>query len=81
MITLLVHIANSEPVKVDVEELPTPKDIMIIGRNPRDRKDREVEWLDEGVTTVMLPWSRINLIQVMPDPSSEAEFPQLWRND
>jgi hypothetical protein len=81
MITLLVHIANSEPVKVDVEEMPTPTDIMIVGRNPRDRKDREVEWLDEGVTTVMLPWSRINLIQVMPDPTSEAEFPQLWRND
>lgn len=56
MITLLLHISNSEPVKVDVEELPNPTDLMVIGRNPRDRKDREVEWLDEGVTTVMFPW-------------------------
>ena len=53
MITLLVHISNSEPVKIDVEDLPSPTDIMILGRNPRDRKDREVEWLDEGVTTVI----------------------------
>jgi hypothetical protein len=81
MITLLVHISNSEPVKIDVEELPKPSDIMIVGRNPRDRKDREVEWLDEGVTTVMLPWSRINMIQVMPDPNAQDDFPQLWRND
>lgn len=81
MITLLLHMANAEPIKVDVEDLPHPSDIMIVGRNPRDRKDREVEWLDEGVTTVMLPWSRINLIQVMPDPSAKSEFPQLWRND
>jgi hypothetical protein len=81
MITLLLHIANAEPIKVDVDELPLPSDIMIVGRNPRDRKDREVDWLDEGVTTVMLPWSRINLIQVMPDPNAQADFPTPWRND
>lgn len=81
MITLLVHISNSEPVKIDVEELPSPTDIMIIGRNPRDRKDREVEWLDEGVTSVILPWSRINFIQIMPSGDAQDEFPQLWRND
>jgi hypothetical protein len=66
---------------VDVEDLPQPSDIMIVGKNPRDRKDKEVEWLDEGVTTVMFPWSRINLIQVMPSTEDQAEFPQLWRND
>ncbi|MCB9454907.1 MAG: hypothetical protein H6671_02845 [Anaerolineaceae bacterium] len=81
MITLLIHIANSEPIKLDVEELPQPGDVMIVGRNPRDRKDREAEWLDEGVTTVMFPWSRINLIQVLPDPDEQQEFPQLWRTD
>jgi hypothetical protein len=81
MITLLLHIANSEPVKLDVEDLPHPSDLMILGRNPRDRKDREVEWLDEGVTTVMIPWSRINLIQVMPDPNAQSDVVMPWRND
>ncbi len=81
MKTLLLHIANAEPVKIDVDEMPNPTDIMIVGRNPRDRKDKEVEWLDEGVTTVMFPWSRINFIQVMPDRDAHEEFPQLWRND
>ncbi len=81
MITLLLHIANSEPVKIDVEELPDPSSIMILGKNPRDRKDKEVEWLDEGVTTVIFPWSRISLIQILPDPDAQADFPQLWRND
>jgi hypothetical protein len=81
MITLLLHISNAEPVKVDVEDLPEPTDIMIVGRNPRDRKDKEVEWLDEGVNTVIFPWSRISLIQVMPDPDAQSEFPQLWRNE
>lgn len=81
MITLLLHISNAEPVKIDVEDLPHPSDLMIMGRNPRDRKDKEVEWLDEGVTTVIFPWARISLIQVMPNPDAQSEFPQLWRND
>ena len=81
MITLLLHISNAEPVKIDVEDLPHPSDVMVMGRNPRDRKDKEVEWLDEGVTTVMFPWTRISLIQVMPNQDAQSEFPQLWRND
>lgn len=81
MITLLLHISNQEPVKVDVEEMPQTTDVMIVGRNPRDRKDKEVNWLDEGVTTVMVPWSRINMIQVLPSSETEAEFPLPFRND
>ncbi|MBZ0308926.1 MAG: hypothetical protein K8I82_22860 [Anaerolineae bacterium] len=81
MITLLIHVANSEPIKLDVEDMPDPSAIMIIGKNPRDRKDREVDWLDEGVTTVMFPWSRISLIQVIPSKDEQQDFPQLWRND
>jgi hypothetical protein len=81
MITLLVHIANAEPVKLDVEELPNPLDIVIIGSNPRDRKDREVSWIEEGVTTVIYPWSRINYIEVLPDTEAQEEFPLPFRND
>ena len=81
MITLLLHITNQEPVKIDVEEMPHPSDVMILGKNPRDRKDKEVNWLDEGVTTVKVPWSRINMIQVLPSANAEAEFPMPFRND
>jgi len=81
MITLLLHIANQEPVKVDVDDMPQPTDVMIIGKNPRDRKDKEVNWIDEGVTTVMFPWSRINLVQVLPSAEAEEEFPMPFRNE
>jgi hypothetical protein len=29
MITLLLHIANSQPIKVDVDEMPDPRDAVI----------------------------------------------------
>ncbi|MAS34236.1 MAG: hypothetical protein CL610_09520 [Anaerolineaceae bacterium] len=81
MITLQIHIANSEPIKVDVEEMPSMSDIAIIGANPRDRQERELSWVDDGVNTIVIPWSRINFIQVLPDQEAIDEFPLPFRND
>jgi hypothetical protein len=71
MISILVHISNSEPVKIDVEQIPSPTDTCVIGKNPRERSDKEVTWVDEGVTTVIFPWWRINYIQVLPTGEEE----------
>jgi hypothetical protein len=81
MITLQIHIANAEPIKVDVEEMPQMSDIAIMGSNPRDRQERELNWVDDGVSTIIIPWSRINFIQVLPDQEAEEEFPLPFRND
>jgi len=80
MYSILVHIANQEPIKLDVEELPKPSDNCIIGKNPRDRSDRELSQIDEGVTTVIYPWHRISYIQVLPSGEDNIEFPLLYRD-
>jgi hypothetical protein len=79
MYSILVHVANSEPVKLDVEELPKVTDTCIIGRNPRERSDREFTWIDEGVTTVIFPWWRVNYVQVLPSGEDEPEYPLPFR--
>jgi hypothetical protein len=80
MISLLVHLANSEPIKLDVEEMPRPNDQVLIGRNPRDHVDRELHWVEESVRMIILPWWRINYIQVLPSEEEKEEFPMLFRN-
>lgn len=80
MITLLLHVSNSEPIKVDVEEMPKPTDNAIVGKNPRERTDKELDILDEGVTTIIFPWWRINYIQVLPSQEEELEFPLQFRD-
>lgn len=80
MVSLLVHLANSEPIKVDVDEMPKPTDSVLIARNPRDQADREVHWVDESVRMIILPWWRINYIQVLPSQEEQEEFPMLFRN-
>ncbi len=81
MHTILIHMANSDPIKVDVDEMPGPQDIIIIGKNPRERSDKELTIYDEGVTTVIYPIHRINFIQVLPRADEEIEFPMPFRND
>ena len=81
MITLQVHIANAEPIKLDVEEMPQMSDVAVMGSNPRDRQDRELNWVDDGVSTIIVPWSRINFIQILPDQEAQEEFPLPFRND
>ena len=78
MYTIIVHVANSAPVKLEVEELPDPRDTSIIGRNPRERNDKEFEWVDEGVTTVIFPWWRINYVQILPSEDEILDFPLPW---
>lgn len=80
MVSLLVHLANSEPIKLDVDEMPKPTDQILIGRNPRDNVDREVHWIEENVRMIILPWWRINYIQVLPAEDDQEEFPLLFRN-
>lgn len=81
MITLLVHINNAEPVKIDVEDMPKPTDNAIIGKNPRERTDKDVAWIEEGVTTVMFPWWRVTFVEVLPSAEDEVEFPLPFRNE
>ncbi|MBE0690564.1 MAG: hypothetical protein IH587_10640 [Anaerolineae bacterium] len=81
MITLLLHISGAEAVKVDVEELPSPSDQFVVGKNPRDKADREVAWLEEGVTTVIFPLWRITFIEVLPSADEGDNFPLPFRND
>ncbi|MDZ4764947.1 MAG: hypothetical protein SGI73_10375 [Chloroflexota bacterium] len=81
MITILMHIANAEAVKLDLEEMPSVTDIAVVGKNPRDRADREVSWLEEGVTTIVFPWWRITFLEILPSEAEEEEFPLPFRND
>jgi hypothetical protein len=81
MLTLMVHIAQAEAVKVEVDEFPALTDTILIGRNPRDKVDRELQWVDEGVRTIIIPWWRINYIQVLPTAEEQEDFPLLYRND
>ncbi len=69
--TVLVHVAGEEAVLGEVEELPSPQDIIITVSNPRRRDEKDLPYLHETVTTVIWPMSRINFIEVLPTREDE----------
>jgi len=71
-ITILIHIANEDPVVGEIEVMPDPMDTLIIVKNPRRRDGKDIHYLGEGVTTVVWPISRIVYIEIM---TSEEEEP------
>lgn len=81
MYTLLIHVNNGDPVKVDVDDLPDVSDNVVIGKNPRAKGDKELTMLEEGVSLIYFPWWRITFIEVLPSAADEAEFPLPFRND
>ena len=68
---LIVHISNEEPVLCDVDEMPDPSDQFVIVQNPRRRDGKDIHYLDDDVTTMLIPWHRINFIQVLPSAETE----------
>ncbi|MGF1503611.1 MAG: hypothetical protein GYB64_03465 [Chloroflexi bacterium] len=66
-----VHIQNDDPVVLDVDELPKPGDQFVLGMNPQRRDGKEVNYIMREVNQIIIPWWRINFIQVLPSDQEE----------
>lgn len=70
-ITAIVHIANEEPVVCELEDMPGPQDQTVTLNNPRQRDGNELRYLEENVSRIVVPWHRINYIEVLPSADVE----------
>lgn len=70
-LTILVHVADEEAILCEVDEMPDVRDQAIIVHQPRRRDGRELHYLEPDVSLVVLPWHRINFVEVLP--SAELE--------
>ncbi|MEW5987278.1 MAG: hypothetical protein AB1791_11630 [Chloroflexota bacterium] len=70
-ISLIVHIANEDPVVCEVDEMPKPTDQVLLISNPRRLDGKDLSYLAEDVTTIILPWHRIHYVEILP--SAELE--------
>lgn len=73
-ITIIVHISNEEALLGEIEKLPEPTDQIVMIQNPRRRDGKDLHYIEDEVSSVILPWHRINFIEVLP---SEAELEEI----
>ena len=79
MQTILVHISNEEPILAEIEELPTPADQAIFCINPRRRDGKDLHYVLPEVQTIIIPWWRINFVEIMPS-GEEEEIVAFYRD-
>ncbi len=66
-----IHIANEEPIRGEIEQLPASTDTLIVVQNPRMRDGKDLRNLEQNVIQMILPVARLNFIQVLPTGEEE----------
>jgi hypothetical protein len=70
-ITLIVHVANEEPFMAEIEELPQAVQTSLTLSNPRKLDGRDLHYLSDDVTIMIVPWHRVNFLEVVPSRDAE----------
>lgn len=69
--SVILHIQGEEAVLAEMEELPSPGDLLIRVSHPRRIDGKDLPYIAENVTTVYWPIFRINFIEVLPTREEE----------
>ena len=69
--TVQIHVPNEEPIIAEVDQLPERTDTLIVAMNPRMRDGKDLRYLANNVTMLIMPVTRISFIQVLPSADEE----------
>ncbi len=70
-ISIVLHIQNEEAVIGEVDELPSPTDLLLTVTNPRRVDGKDLHYLTENVVTVIWPIHRLNFIEILPNKEED----------
>jgi len=71
MPTILIHIANEDPILGEVDQLPGVTDTTLLVKNPRRRDGKDLPNLLSNVTQVIWPIIRVTFIEIVPGEGEE----------
>lgn len=66
MPSVIIHIANEDPVMGEIDSLPSANDTIIAVKNPRRKDGKDVNYLEPNVNLVLWPLHRVQFIEMMP---------------
>ena len=79
--TVILHITGEEAVVAEVEKLPESNDMFVLANNPRRRDGKDLHYLEDEVTSMIIPWHRINFIEIMPTSEELEEVITIVREE
>jgi len=79
--TVILHISNEEAIIAEVEKLPETNDMMVVVTNPRRKDGKDLHYLEDEVTSMIIPWHRINFIEILPTAEELEEVITIVREE
>jgi hypothetical protein len=71
-ISVILHIANEEPIAGEIEVMPEAGDTVLIVQNPRRRDGKDLPYITSSeVTSIIWPWEKINFLEILPSEEEE----------
>jgi hypothetical protein len=64
VIRAIVHLANDQPLAVDIDEMPTAADISIVCRNVRTLDGKKPVFIDHTSSTFVFPYASIRFVEI-----------------
>jgi hypothetical protein len=71
MPTVYVHVANEDAIVGEMEELPMKTDTVLMVKNPRRKDGKDVAYLEQNVTQIVIPMHRVTLLEVLPSADDD----------
>jgi hypothetical protein len=69
--TIILHPTGEESIVGEIEDLPSPTDVLVTVNSPRRIDGKELHYLTENVLTVVWPIARLNFIEILPTRAEE----------
>ncbi len=63
---VLLHLINEDLILGEVDQLPNPGDQFMIVHNARRPDGSQIAALQEDVSTILVPWHQIKMVQILP---------------
>ncbi len=68
---VVLHMADLEILKGEVDKLPNPAEQFIILHNPQQLDGKRPRFVEADVTTILVSWHQISYMQLLPDTGSD----------
>jgi hypothetical protein len=78
-IRAIIHIPGEESILCDMEAMPKPSDTFIIVYNPRRKDGKPLQLIDESVTCLVYPFTRISYIELFEERSQRETVVGFFR--
>jgi hypothetical protein len=78
--TVILHLANEDPILAEMDKLPERQDTILVITNPRRRDGKQIDYINPEATDVIFPMTKITFVEVFPTEEEESEIVEFFRD-